>query len=182
MTPLGRREAALTAQRLADWGPFHALHSSPLGRAHETACIIGSRLGLRPLLHDDLRELNVGELDGLGSEEAEACCPGVIGRWRSNDPALIMPRGEAISEFHLRARRAFDRLFAVHPHGHVMVVSHVCLISAYLTQLFEARPSIRLAWEMWNCAITQLELVDGAVRLRRFNDHAHVQHLYPAKG
>lgn len=182
LTTLGRQQAALTGQRLARWGHFHALYSSPLGRAHETACIIGSRLGLRPLLHDDLRELDVGLLDGLGREEAEASFPGLIERWRRDDPELVLPQGEAIVDFHQRARGAFQQLCAPHPQGHILVVSHVCLISAYLTQLFERRPSIRLAWEFWNCSITQLELSSDGVRLRCFNSHAHLDHLFPATG
>lgn len=182
LTPLGRQEAALTAHRLAAEGPFHALYSSPLGRALETATILGTRLGLRPLVHDDLRELNVGGLDGLGREGAEARFPGLIERWRQDDPTLVLPEGEAIGDFHQRAWRAFQRVCGAHPHGHILVVSHVCLLSAYLTQLFEDRPSIRLAWEMWNCAVTQLEFVDEQVRLYCFNDHTHTEHLYAAKG
>lgn len=182
LTPQGRREAALTAQRLAVRGPFYALYSSPLERALETATILGTRLGLRPLVHDDLRELNVGSLDGLGREGAEASFPGLIDRWRRDDPSLVFPQGEAIADFYQRAWRALQRVSETHPHGHVLVVSHVCLMSAYLTQLFEERPSIRLAWELWNCSLTQLEFGGGGVLLRCFNDHAHLDHLYPQKG
>lgn len=179
LTTLGRKEAVLTAHRLAPWGPFEALYSSPLVRAHETATIIGNRLGLRPLLHDDLRELNVGQLDGLGREQAEEAFPGLIEQWRRDDPTLVMPHGEVITDFHRRALDAFRRVCAPHPRGHIMVVSHVCLISAYLTQLFEDRPSIRMAWEMWNCSITRLEFVGGEIRLQCFNRHAHLDHLFP---
>lgn len=177
LTPLGRREADLSGLRLAFMGPFDALYSSPLVRAHETAAIIGTRIGLRPLLNDDLRELNVGALDGLDREQAQASFPGLIERWRHDDPELVLPDGEAISQFHSRARQAFRSVCAPHAHGNILVVSHVCLLSAYLTQLFEPRASIRMAWEMWNCSITQLEFTNGRVLLHRFNDHSHVEHL-----
>lgn len=181
MTPQGRQEATLTGQRLAALGPFRALYSSPLGRAHETASIVGTRLGLRPLLHNDLRELDVGLLDGLCRDEAEALFPGLVDRWRRDDITLVLPQGEAITDFHRRAWQALQRVSAPHPYGSILVVSHVCLLSAYLTQVLGERPSIRLAWEMWNCSITQLEFADGKVQLHRFNDHAHLDYLYPQK-
>lgn len=179
LTPLGRQEASLSGLRLASMGPFDVMYSSPLVRAHETATIIGTRIGLKPLLHDDLRELNVGALDGLDRFQAEAAFPGLIDRWRRDEPLLELPEGEIIGEFHGRARRAFELVCAPHDGGRVLVISHVCILSAYLTQLFEQKPSIRMAWEMWNCSITQLEFRDGAVLLRRFNDHSHLDHLYP---
>ncbi|MDP2662911.1 MAG: histidine phosphatase family protein [Dehalococcoidia bacterium] len=178
LTPLGRQEASLVGLRLASWGHFDALYSSPLVRAHETATIVGARLGLRPLLHDGLKELNVGALDGLGREQAEASFPGLIDRWRRDDPTLVLPEGEAVLDFFERAKGAFRSVCAPHPHGHILVVSHVCLLSAYLTQVLDRSPSIRLAWEMWNCSVTQLEFTGGGVRLRRFNDHSHLDHLF----
>jgi probable phosphoglycerate mutase len=148
----------------------------------ETATIIGGRIGLQPLAVSGLRELNVGVVDGLNREEAEAIFPGLIDRWRSGDPTLVFPQGEAVADFYQRARKVFADLVAEHPQGHVLVVSHVCLMSAFLTQLLEGRPSIRLAWELWNCSITQLEFSEGLVAIRCFNYHGHLDHLYASQG
>ncbi len=74
LTALGRRQAAVTADRLADLmcrGSFSFL-SSDLARAAETARIIGARLGVEPTLHQELRELNNGRAAGLTTAQAQA--------------------------------------------------------------------------------------------------------------
>lgn len=179
LTPLGREEAALTAQRLVGWGAFDVLYSSPLERTRETATIIGDKLGLRPLFNDDLRELNVGLVEGRRGAELEGPFPGLLERFRRLDPTLFFPQGESIGGFLQRAKSVFQQISALHPQGHVLAVSHVNLLSAYLTQLFEERASMHLVRDLWNCSLTKLELVDGRVMVHCFNDHSHLDCLWP---
>src|SRR6266508_4004823 len=60
----GRRQAELTGARLAE-ADIGALYSSPLGRARETAEIIGRAIDLRPIVIGGLREMNTGNASGL---------------------------------------------------------------------------------------------------------------------
>jgi broad specificity phosphatase PhoE len=59
----GQQEARLAAQALAD-RHFDAFYTSPLGRARETAAIIGQAIGLEPIPLDGLREMDFGWLEG----------------------------------------------------------------------------------------------------------------------
>jgi broad specificity phosphatase PhoE len=59
----GRQEASLAATALAKQH-FDALYTSPLGRARETAAIIGQATGLEPVLMEGLREMNLGWMEG----------------------------------------------------------------------------------------------------------------------
>ena len=68
LNELGQRQAAAMAERLAeltadDPGPWR-LVSSPLGRALQTAAIIGARLGLAIETDERLREVSLGEWQG----------------------------------------------------------------------------------------------------------------------
>ncbi len=58
------------------------LHSSDLGRAVQTASIIGSHLGVEVTPHEGLRERHGGVLEGLDRAEIDARHPGVLGAWR----------------------------------------------------------------------------------------------------
>src|SRR5581483_3625499 len=76
LTGQGRQQAEMLADQLsADRGdPVGYLACSPLRRARQTAEIIGARLRLPvTVCGDDLRELNVGDLDGRSDAAAWGC-------------------------------------------------------------------------------------------------------------
>lgn len=102
----GRLQAAATTELLAaaaqDLGldSWAGIYSSPLGRAVETARIIGSSLGFdEPRIHPKLLERDFGPAEGLLVTEAQV-------RW----PNLEVPGGETVEALAQRASNAFDRL------------------------------------------------------------------------
>src|SRR5262252_8192062 len=73
LSPRGESQVALLADHFnRQHGHIKALYSSPLLRARRTAEAIGALTGQAPILHDDLREMYFGELDGLPFEELRA--------------------------------------------------------------------------------------------------------------
>jgi broad specificity phosphatase PhoE len=68
LSDLGRRQSDLLAERLASM-EVHALYSSPLRRARSTADALAKRLGLAIEDVPELRERNVGVLEGLNRAE-----------------------------------------------------------------------------------------------------------------
>jgi probable phosphoglycerate mutase len=80
---------------------------SPLGRARETADIIGDELGLRPgEWRDDLRlaELGYGDWEGFSWKEIEVSHPTALADWRADPHGYCPPGGE--THFELRRRMA----------------------------------------------------------------------------
>lgn len=74
LTALGREQARRTGEKLLHQlsnTPVYLL-SSDLSRACETAEIIGAILNTKPVIAEDLRELNNGAAASLSKEEAEA--------------------------------------------------------------------------------------------------------------
>src|SRR5438874_12638863 len=65
----GRRQAELLGARLAR-RTFAAHFASDLKRAFETAEIIGAAVGMRPLPEPALRELSLGEWEGLRTDDS----------------------------------------------------------------------------------------------------------------
>ena len=116
-TPLndtGRAEAHQLARRLVD-GDFdglgqrlRSLWSSDLGRARETAEIVGAAIGLEPVLDPRLREASRGRWEGYTFAEIEQAEPQLYAHWQ-NDPATWrFPEGESLLEQQQRVTAALN--------------------------------------------------------------------------
>jgi broad specificity phosphatase PhoE len=109
LTDVGRGQARELGERLAaaDAGQVQLLACSPLRRARQTAEIVGRRLGLPVAMElDDLREVNVGDLDGRSDARAWEIYAAVLEAWRAGDTQARFPGGENRDELCARLRRA----------------------------------------------------------------------------
>lgn len=136
LTALGRRQAEELGERLADEKAVAVLASSPLRRAWQTAQIVGARLGLpvTPVL-DELRELDVGELDGRSDDASWRCYDRVVAAWRAGDLEARFPGGENGSELHVRLSRALGLVVETAGDRTAVVVAHGAAIRAAIPQL-----------------------------------------------
>lgn len=133
LTELGRRQALLTARRLArrgrrpvlplPAGPAHAVIHSPLARAAETATLIGRALSSGrgedavsspiPLYPEPgLLEIGQGEWEGLPGTEVVERWGEVLEAWRLDPLTAWAPGGESIAEVDARVRIALRGLLA----------------------------------------------------------------------
>ena len=107
LTALGRQQAQDLAELLATGDPVGQLVCSPLRRARQTAEIVGQRLGLPVAMElDDLREVNVGELDGRSDPAAWDIYAQVLAAWQEGETGARFPGGEDYGELCARLRRA----------------------------------------------------------------------------
>ncbi|CAN5624833.1 histidine phosphatase family protein [soil metagenome] len=107
LSPLGRRQAMLVAQRLADRtatglpipdGPPTGIWHSPLSRAAETARAIADEQPAPTLLHttEDLIELGQGQWEGLLHAEVNARWADELAAWRRTPTQAQAPDGEPL--------------------------------------------------------------------------------------
>ena len=99
----GRAEIAAVAERLAGEG-IAGLYSSPLQRTRESAEIVGARLGLPVVFHDDLIELDFGEWTGSTFDAIRA--DPRWEPWRTQRSLASIPGGESMREVQRRAVEA----------------------------------------------------------------------------
>ena len=101
-TPLndtGRRQAGELADRIAARAtPIRALWASDLSRAHETAEIVGARIGLAPRLDPRLREANRGRWEGYTFDEIKQSEPEEFEAWMHAGADWRFPGGESLQE------------------------------------------------------------------------------------
>jgi glucosyl-3-phosphoglycerate phosphatase len=142
-TPLdhaGRRQAEVVGRVLAA-APLAVLLSSDLSRAAETAGAIGRAAGLEPVLDARLRELHLGDWQGLTSEQARERFPQQWADWRAG---LDTARGggETYREAGARAAACVrEHLDRVPDGGVLLAVTHGGTARAALGVLLELDPA-----------------------------------------
>ena len=154
--------------------PF-SLYSSPVARAIETACIISGVVNVPSSPIDDMRESDVGELDGLTGAEMRARFPAFIELWTEDPGTAQMPGGESLTQVQKRAWAAVSALAEQHPDESVVVVSHNFTNLAIVTHVLDApmRYFRRLRQELGS--ITRLEINKDHNVLVSLNETAHLQ-------
>ena len=174
LSELGRRQAALTAQRLADSGAYQVL-SSPLTRASTTAALIAERLELQLRLEPDLAEYDIGHASGLTPAELRERFPEVM-KARGAGERLRFPGEEGRDVFHVRIQEALARMTEVQ--GTTIAVAHGGVISAIchmVVGLDVHRPG---AFHVGNCSLTELRPDrTGSLVIHRHNDTCHLEDL-----
>ena len=128
LSALGRRQAALAAERLArphaapampvPGGMPREIVHSPLGRTVETAGAVASAIAglggdaplpaLRP--EPGLREIGQGAWEGETLDEIQRRWPDGIAGWRRDPTSVQAPGGETLAEVDSRVRPALARL------------------------------------------------------------------------
>ena len=129
LTPAGRRQARELADYLAapSAEPVGRIVCSPLRRARQTADAVAERLGLPVTAElEDLRELNVGDLDGRSDARAWQIYFAVIEAWRAGQLDARFPGGEDCTELRRRLLRALLAVAGKKPagEGQTLIVAH----------------------------------------------------------
>src|SRR5438128_3613702 len=112
----GRRQAERVGARLAGRA-FAAHYASDLKRAFETAELVGAAVGVSPAPMPALREIFLGEWEGLRTEEIAERYPAAWAAWVEEPDWDVVPGGEGASNFHARVGMAFDDILRRYDHG-----------------------------------------------------------------
>jgi len=128
LSALGREQAARAAAFIGASGlALHAVYTSPLKRAFETASIVAA-LGVRPeaLVDEDLPEIGAGSLEGLNEAEISVRHPEFMHRPLSETGDFADYGGESNADVQARLTRLMARLQARHrlAEERVLLVGH----------------------------------------------------------
>jgi broad specificity phosphatase PhoE len=178
----GREQARLAAQRLKKREAV-ALYASDLARAWETAQIVGDVLGLKPQQLPELREIDVGQWEGLTPEELYRRFPDHMREYERDPARTVRLGGESYAQLQQRALVALKRIEATHrPEDTVVAVSHGGTIRALLCHVIGL--DLINFGRLWldNGSISELRHSGSGWRLLRLNDAAHLEGMAVASG
>ncbi len=142
LSDLGRDQAVAAAEVLAKRQPL-LIVSSDLGRAFDTAVVLGERSGLPIEVDTRLRETHLGDWQGMTHVEVDAAAPGARLEWR-NDATWAPHGGESRVDVAARGMPLIAELVADQtewgtdePERPVVLVTHGGLIAALTAALLK---------------------------------------------
>lgn len=116
--------------------PITAVYSSDLSRAHATATYIAQPHQLLVKPDTRWRELHLGILQGLTTNEINTRHGDVALKMRDDYLDYVVPQGESRRAMQARAYEAFREIVAAEPGPEIAVVSHGGTIRVVLMKLF----------------------------------------------
>ncbi|HCY17316.1 MAG TPA: histidine phosphatase family protein [Curvibacter sp.] len=170
----GRWQAQRLARALAARDPLHAIYSSDLQRAHETARAIADATGAPLATHSGLRERGFGVFEGKTFVEIETTWPEESERWRKRDPHWAPQGGESLLQVRERITRTLHELAMRHPGEQIVLVAH----GGVLDQLYRAATGQELqaprTWQLGNTAVNRLLWTPQGLSLVGWADTTHL--------
>jgi alpha-ribazole phosphatase len=113
------------------------VYTSPLARCLQSARIVAGPLRLSPIPHDGLREVALGEWEGLTFPEIAERFPAEAERMRREPVAFVHPGGESIARMAERAMKAWEEITVRSEGERVAVVGHSGVNRAILVRLLD---------------------------------------------
>ena len=123
----------------------------------------------------ELREVFLGDWEGLRTAELLERYPHAWARWTEEPSWDLVPNGESGAVFEARVESTVDALFARHEHHDAVVVTHGGVIQVALHQIV-GRPSRGLfPFRISNASITVISKRDGQLIIDSVNDTSHLE-------
>ncbi|MBK9359793.1 MAG: histidine phosphatase family protein [Rubrivivax sp.] len=169
----GRWQAARLAQALAH-ETVHAVYSSDLQRARDTARAYAAGAGLA--VHDvpGLRERRFGHFEGLSFDDIERHWPDDARRWRRREPDFAPGDGESLRDFHHRCVAACAALAARHRGQTILVVAHGGVLDCLYRAATRTSVDAPRSWQLGNATVNRLLHTDAGFTLVGWNDEQHL--------
>jgi len=160
--------------------PITAILSSPLQRAITTAEVIASHHQLPLEIDQGLRELKVGDLEGMSiSNLRTTFSQFLMQQWQDRE-AIKLPNGESLVELQQRAWKVIEGLLERHKtsseHNQdatVVVVSHYFVTLAIILRALNLPLDHFIKFKVDLGGVSILEFRDYGARLVAFNDTSY---------
>jgi probable phosphoglycerate mutase len=168
-----RLAAALAGEEL------HAVYSSDLARARQTAAPLAERAGLELRLDAGLRERAFGEFEGLSFAQIEQRWPDEAARWRRRDPDFGARGGEVLRHFRERVVTVVARLARAHRGQSIVLLTHGGVLDILYREAARLTLDAPRTWQVANAGINRLLHAGEGLVLVGWAD---LGHLEPAAG
>ena len=163
----GRKQAERQARQLTDI-PFSGVWCSDLKRAYETAAIVSRDRGLAVLSAPELREINLGQWDGMAMTQIREQFPDF---WQSRGEDIVHfrpPEAESFADLQQRVV-PFIRHIAAQSAGNTLIITHAGVIRVLLCHVLQMPLSHLFRIYLDYGGITLIKDINGMSQVRAVN-------------
>lgn len=169
LTPRGGEQYQAMAERLAG-ETITACYSSDLTRCAWGAGLIAPRFGIEPHLTSALRELNIGDWEGMTWQELKTRYPV---EWQARLDDIVnyrVPNGENLLDVQARVMPRIERIVAAHQGEELLVVGHGGVNRVILLNAIGAPLSALFSIEQNYCCLNIIDYyADGNTVVKLLN-------------
>jgi alpha-ribazole phosphatase len=173
LSDVGRQQARLLARRLAGEG-LGAVYCSDLSRAAETAALVSEGRSLLIRRSAALREVHLGDWQGLTAAQIAARYPEPYRLWRRDSVTNRPPGGERIEAVQERSLWVAHQVLAAHRGETVVIVAHSGPLRCILCGLLELPLATYSRLRLDHASLTRLRVERSFARLEGLNDRGHL--------
>ena len=174
LTPKGENQALELSNAIKEY-PIDYIYSSDLGRAVQTAEIIGSTIGVDVIQTPSLREMGFGDWEGLLIEEIKKDHAKTYETWRNQPHLVNIPNGETLHIIKDRVDAFIKELNEKYDNKHILLVSHSVTVRVMLLSFLNSGVENIYRIKQDNTALNIVEYRDYGPVVIKMNDTSHIK-------
>ena len=173
---LGRAQASALGERLRD-ELLDAIYASPALRARQTARAVARIHDIKVRQRHLLQDLSYGKYAGALLADVQREQPELVALWRTEPHRVRFEGGESLGDLRARIIRFVSDVGASHAAGAILIATHDSPVRIALSLALGIDDAEHNREDLVTHlgSITEFELVDGALHLRRHNDVEHLR-------
>lgn len=174
LTEAGVKQGSLVAQHFRDI-PLDAIYASDISRAIIMAREIADYHNLPVRCDARLREIHLGDWEGLHVNELRERWPKEYQLWMEDQGHCICPNGESVQDVEKRVMAGIRAIIENHPDQNVLCVTHgLALKTVYINLTHTPLSKFRELKYVSNASITRLEAEGNEIRLVSYGDDTYL--------
>lgn len=174
LSPRGISQAIALAQRMKNES-VDAVYASDLERAQHTARLAGRLANWNPQLMPELRERDLGVLEGLTTDEMLSKEPDAYHSFLNEGPDYQPPGGESYRFFYERCSSAIELLASRHPKAKLVLVTHGGVLGAIFRYVLQLPLEADRNFVLLNCSLNRVLKSESGWKLVCWGDVAHLE-------
>ncbi|MBM3141830.1 MAG: histidine phosphatase family protein [Chloroflexi bacterium] len=174
LSEVGRKQVERLGLALKET-EIDAIYSSPLKRALDTAQAIASQHQLTVQVEPDLREMEVGELEGVSIAELGTSFSQFLLQWRQGQGLEKLPGGESVVDLADRVWVTVQFIIKKHQQETVVVVSHFFAVVVTVCKALGWPLTCLERIRVQTGSISIIDLGDGHPYLVSLGDTCHLR-------
>jgi len=176
LNEIGFREAELVGEYLKGM-EIHAIYSSPLSRARETARRIAQffNLKVQPLV--GIVDMRFGRWEGRPLKEVQTYDREIYLQWREKPHLVRIPDSESLDEVRVRAMAALGEVIQYHQGKNLILVSHRVINKVIICGILGIDNSHFWQIGQDTGAINLIQFQEGKYVLSLLNETCHLKSL-----